>query len=455
MAATPSSLRRSGRFFSSRRIGPAHLQPQRAVEIRNILGPGSGYQAPFRPLGAGSAATDCASSPAGTVIDVTGMREIRNIDHYGMTVTVQAGVRIGELVAELAEHGLELTGAHDLMSRTVGGAIAGGCIGPGLGDDGPFFASQVESVRIITPQGKPIEIRKDQSHLLHAFRLSFGMLGVIYEARLKVRPIRNFAVTHRRCTFEQFGAVAEKLANVDVGLKFFLMPFRDCVYLDLRRYCAEAGSPHSLPWKLKDWGESTVLPNMVKSISKVVPIQSVRFRLIDEIGKMTQGIVNNRLVSSGCNATALSSSTKDNDAAKKLFYSTWFFPAADFAIVVQAYREFCLRVQDTAGYRCDMPAVGFRVGRDSSALLSPSCDEPMIALRAITTQEKGWEDFAIDFSDFARHWGGIPLFNQTREVPPDYAAQAFGSRLDFFRRIRRQFDPDNRMMNPFLSQYFL
>ncbi|MDE0755288.1 MAG: hypothetical protein OSB26_11610, partial [Woeseiaceae bacterium] len=90
-----------------------------------------------------------------------------------------------------------------------------------------------------------------------------------------------------------------------------------------------------------------------------------------------------------------------------------------------------------------------------SALLSPSYDEPMIALRAISTQAKGWDNFAIDFGDFARHWGGSPLFNQTRDVASDYPAQVFGSRFDFFRKIRRQFDPENRMMNTYLSQYFL
>jgi len=285
--------------------------------------------------------------------------------------------------------------------------------------------------------------------------MSFGMLGVIYEIKLRIRPIRTFAVTHRRCTFEEFGAVAEKIANVDVGLKFFLLPFRDRVYLDIRRDSPGATGTHRIPWKVKDWGESTVLPHVFKSISRIVPMSGVRYRIIDEISQMTQGIVNNRLVSTGSNSTSQISSAKSNDAARTLKYSTWFFPAADFAIVVQAYRDFCFRIQDASGFRCDMPTVGFRIGRDNTALLSPSFDEPMIALRAISTQSKGWGDFAIDFGDFARHWGGSPLFNQTREVPAEYPSQVFGSRFSFFRKIRRQFDPENRMMNPFLSQYFL
>lgn len=455
MSVNAESLRRSGQFRLHKMSGPTVLRPTRVREIRDALDLVSRYIPPFRPVGANSSATDCTSSTAGTVIDVSALTEIRNVDAYGDTVTVQAGARIGDLVRELAAHGLELAGAHDLMSRTVGGAVAGACIGPAFGGDGAFFASQVISMRLITPNGKPIEVRSDQKNLLNAFRMSFGMLGVIYEVTLRVRPIRIFSVTHRRCSFEQFAAVAERMSNIDVGLKYFLLPFRDRVYLDVRRYTKEARSGHRISWKIKDWGESTVLPQVFKSINRVVPVAGVRYRMIDEISKMTQGLVSTRLVNSGSNATAQMSSTRAGDPSQRLLYSTWFFPATDFAIVVQAYREFCLRVHRDTGFRCDMPTVGFRIGKDTSALLSPSFDEPMIALRAISTQASGWENFAIDFGEFARHWGGLPVFNQTREVPADYPRQVFGSRLEFFCKIRRQFDPENRMLNSFLSQYFL
>ncbi len=455
MSVSAIPLRRSGRYRLPAMPENAVLKAYGVADIKSALAPDSSHAMPFRVMGANSSSTDCTSSSAGTVVDVSAMNAILNVDSYAHTVTVQPGVRIGDLVNELSEHGLELAGGHDAMSRTVGGAVAGACIGPAFGEDGALFASQVVSLRAITPTGKRIEVRQDQQNLLHAFRLSYGMLGIITEIRLNVRPIRTFAVTHRRCTFDQFGAVAEKIANLDVGLKFFLMPYRDCVYLDIRRPSADATASHRIPWKVKDWGESTVLPNVVKSLSRIVPMPGVRYRLIDEFSKMTQGMVNNRLVSSGSNSTALNSSVKTNDAGKALHYSTWLFPAADFAIVVQAYREMCLRVQESSGYRCDLPAVGFRVAQDASALLSPSFDEPLIALRAITTQAKGWDDFVIDFGEFAQHWGGLPLFNQTREVAADYPSKVFGSRLDFFRKIRRHFDPENRMMNPFLSQYFL
>ena len=78
----------------------------------------------------------------------------------------------------------------------------------------------------------------------------------------------------------------------------------------------------------------------------------------------------------------------------------------------------------------------------------------MIALQAASTQTSGWEDFVIDLADFAEQWGGVPLFSQSRSLRADYARQAYGARLDFFRKIRRQLDPEDRLLTPFMAQYF-
>lgn len=452
MSPKVARLRDSGRIARRTPVSAAVVRPATLRELRDVLLPDSPYAAPFRPAGALSASTDCTSAMAGTVIDMTAFDQIINIDAYNDIAVVGAGVTLGKLAHALAEQGLELAGSHDLMNRTIGGAIAGGCAGAALAGDGAFFASQVTSLKAVTPTGRLLEIAHDKSNLLNAFRLSYGMLGIIYEVTLKVRPIRPFAASHRRCSIGQFSAAAEKLCRTDIGIKFYLLPFRDRVYLDLRRYSPEATSVHRIPWRVKDWGESTVLPQVFKSLNRIVPVAGVRYRLIDEISRLTQGIVNNRLVASGSNAAAAGRSAATGPT---LQYSTWIFPAADFSIVVQAYRDFCLRVRKDSGFRCDMPTVGFRLCHDQSALLSPSFDEPMFALRAMSTQTRGWEDFVIDLAEFAQHWGGLPFFNQTRSVPSEYAGEVFGSRLDFFRRIRRRIDPENRFMNPFLSQYFL
>lgn len=407
---------------------------------------------PLRPRGAGTAATDCSVSTSGTVIDTTRLDRIIHIDTHEQTVTAEAGVRLGALIGALAAKDLELVGSFDQTERTLGGALAAPCMGPGIGDHASFLSAQVISMKLVTADGKVMRVSKSQKHLLGALRLSYGMLGIIYEVTLQVRSITTFSASHRSMNIETFAQVCDRLASGNVGLKFYLLPYRDQVYLDLRHYENSQRSTYQFPWKIKDWGESTVLPNVFKTLNRVLPIPSVRYRLIDSISAATHGLVNSRLVRNGNNVAA--SGQRRRRKPRNLLYSTWCFPASDFSLVVKAYANFCQETFLRTTYRCDMPAVGHRVAQDYSALLSPSYDEPLIALQSVSTHRRGWDDFVLDLSQFAENWGGIPLFNQTLATRADYVSQTYAGRMELFRKIRRQLDPGKRLLNPFLARHF-
>lgn len=446
-----TNLKTTGTFTRPQPAGPVTRTAANLNALREALDPARANPIPIRPRGAGSAATDCNTTASGTTIELTGLDRIVSIDTHRQTVTAQAGVRLETLVEALAEEGLELAGGYDLQGRTVGGAIASPCFGPAIGNAGAFFSSNVTAMKVLRVDGQPMKIDTSQKNLLAAFRMSFGVLGLIHEATMRVRPIRTFTVSHRRVTIDKFAGIIDALANGDVGLKFYLMPYRNCVYLDLRRYESDPGNSYGAPWKLKDWGESTVLPNIFKSLNRVLPIPSVRYKLIDSLSETTQGLVNSRLVQAGTFATAQSAQHK---LPRQRFYSTWCFPAANFSMVAKAYRDFCESTYAQSGYRCDLPATGFRLCRDNSSVLSPSFDEPMIALTTASTQLRGWDDFVIDLAEFAEHWSGIPLVNQSRSLRAEHVIQSYNKRLDFFRRLRRQLDPHNRLLSPFLAQFF-
>ncbi len=445
-------LKDTGRYRVKAPVGPVTLEPANLNELRRIMDPAAQTPLPIRPLGAGTASTDCNTSENGTTLKTSGLDQIVSVDSYNHTVTAQAGVRLETLTRELAEHGLELIGGYDLQGRTVGGAISAPCYGPCIGSDGGYFSSHVAAMKFIRADGELLRIAPEQKNLLGAFRTSFGMLGVLYEATLRVRPIRTFTASHRRVSIDKFASVVDALASGDVGFKFYLMPYRDRVYLDLRRYEADPGNAYKTPWKVKDWGESTVLPHVFKSLNKVVPIQSVRYKMIDSLSEATQGLVNSRFVRAGTNAAAQPNNHK-RAGARGCFYSTWCFPAANFSMIVKAYTDFCESTYAASGYRCDMPAVGFRLCRDTSSLLSPSFDESMIAITTASTQPDGWEDFVIDLAEFAEKWGGLPLISQSRALRANHVIQSYSNRLDFFRRMRRQLDPENRFLSPFMAQF--
>ena len=286
-------FRDTGRFV--RRKAPTKtFTPANLADLMRCLDPASKAATPIRIRGAGTASTDCNSCSTGTIIETTRLDRIVGIDTYNHTVTTEAGVRLGELVAALAEEGLELIGNHDQMERTVGGAVASPCMGPGIGDQAAFLSTQAISMKVVTPVGKLMKVSQQQKHLLNAFRLSYGLLGAIYEVTLRVRPITTFSAKHRGLSIDTFADVANRLATRDVGFKFYVLPHMDRVYLDLRRYESKPGNSYGTPWKLKDWGQSTVLPHVFKSLNRVLPIPSVRYRLMDSISAATHGMVNSR-----------------------------------------------------------------------------------------------------------------------------------------------------------------
>lgn len=447
-------LRDTGRFQHLASQSTSTIEPETSDALLDILDPTNRYPKPIRPAGGRSSATDCYTSSMGTSVGTAGLNRILDIDHTGMTVTAEAGVPLDTLNRALAEEGLELYGSFELTGRTLGGAVASPCFGPTIGRKAAYLSSSVKHLKLALANGRLLNITQEQRNLLAAVRMSYGLLGFITEATLRVRPATVFQADHRRVTIDDFARAAGTLADAEIGLQFYLMPYKDRAYLDIRRFSTESKAGAKTPWAIKDWGESTVLPRVFSSLNKVVPLRGVRFGLIDTISVATHDMVNTRFVKRGSNATAESGRYRAI-GADRIRYSTWCFPATDFGVVLKAYREFCLQSFEQHGYRCDLPAIGYRLARDPNALLSPSADEPMVALQTMSTIEKGWEDFVIDLAEFAEHWGGTPMFNLTRSASVDHARQVYGQRRDMFNRIRRQLDPDNRLLNPFLAQYFL
>lgn len=216
-------FRDTGRF-KVRKSPVKTYAPGTLADLMRCFDPANKAATPIRLRGSGSASTDCNTASSGTIVETSALDRIGNVDIVNNTVTAQAGVRMGALVSELADHGLELVGCHEKMERTLGGAVASPCLGAGIGGRAAYLSNQVVSLKAVTPTGKLMKVTQQQQHLLNAFRLSYGMLGAIYEVTLRVRPIATFSAKHRRMSIATFADVVDRIAGHDIGLKFYLMP---------------------------------------------------------------------------------------------------------------------------------------------------------------------------------------------------------------------------------------
>ncbi len=433
-------------------LGPAsNVQVTSPSEIQQVLMDPRRYPGPVRPIGSGSSTTRCVTANGGTQLDLSTMNRVLKIDRD--TVTVQPGISLPELAEILGEEGLELVGGFDLANRTVGGAVSAAGLEASMAGDVGQFASHVVQLKVLSPNGKKFVVNEKTKSLLALMRLSYGLLGVVYEVTLRVRPIQGFSVQTAKVSFKDFGKLGPKLVGATAGVKLYLLPFRDRIYLELRRPAAEGDPGRKLAWRIKDWAVYSALPEAARSLSMALPIRQLRYPLIDSLSEVAQSLVNNALVRSGSNSVEQSGRYRMLGSKSRFTYTTWAFPAAQFSSTVLAYKLFCKEHYARTNFRCDMPTVGFRLNQDRSALLSPSFDSPMFTISPLSTQDEGWEDFVLDFAEFAGKHHGTPFFNQTRNAPPELVTQRFGSRLVFFNKVRRELDPHDRLVNQFFQSY--
>ncbi len=432
--------------------GPATtVEVSTPSEIHTVLMDPRRYPSPVRPVGSGSSTTRCVTANGGTQLDLLTMNRVLKIERD--RVTVQPGISLTELADILSDEGLELIGGFDVANRTVGGAVAAAGLEASMAGDVGQFASHVLQLKVLSPNGKKFVVSEKTKSLLALMRLSYGLLGVIYEVTLRVRPVQGFAVQTAKVSFKDFGKLGPKLLSATAGVKLYLLPFRDRIYLELRRPAADADPGRKFAWRLKDWAVYSALPEAARSIGMAIPIRQIRYPLIDSLSEVAQKLVNNALVRSGSNSVEQSGRYRMLGNKNRFTYTTWAFPAGEFANTALAYKLFCKEYYARTGFRCDMPAVGFRLNRDRSALLSPSFDTPMFTISPLSTQVDGWDDFVLDFAEFAARNHGVPFFNQTRNASPETVAQRFGTRLAFFNKVRRELDPHDRLVNSFFQAY--
>lgn len=409
------------------------------------------YPSPVRPVGSDSGVTRCTRSATGTLLDMTGMKQF--IRRTSNTVTVGAGIPLRSLADRLAADGLELVAGYEYPERTVGGVLSSGSLSSRVPGDAGHLAQSVISVTVVTPQGREVEVGDDMPEMLTVIRQGYGLLGVVCTVTLRIRPIRNYAIRNREFEFDELMRFVPEICSAKAGVKIFLLPFRDRAFVELRYAEASEKSSSALPWKIRDWACNKAIPDFVHSIGRIVPIGKLRDPLIDGFSTATQRLVSKKFSVVGSNAMEQTGQFRKMRQSTSVAYSTWLFPVDRFAAVVYAYREFCLRHYAHVGYRCDLPGIAYRIDQDTSALLSPSYDEPLFALKVRSTNTDGWENFLLDFADLAARFGGTPLFNQTGGATVQHAATAYGKRLARFRALRRKLDPGNRCLNQYFAEY--
>lgn len=177
----------------------AVARPSSTEEVVELLRQASADRTPVTPAGGQSSTTAASITDRGVLLSLRGLDRVLELDVAARTVWAEAGVPLGALKQQVAEHGLLLP--PDPTSEeecTVGGAVACNASGARTLRWGPTRA-HVEALRVALVSGEVVEVRRprlEKNTVGYApvhdpvdwFVGSEGTLGVVLAAQLRLVP---------------------------------------------------------------------------------------------------------------------------------------------------------------------------------------------------------------------------------------------------------------------------
>lgn len=124
---------------------------------------------------------DCDQS----LISTQNLNQIDRLDQQTQTVTVESGIRYGELCQFLYERGYALANLASLPHISVAGAISTGTHGSGMQNGN--LGTAVSAVEFITADGSLVHLTREDEDF-HGAIVSLGALGVITQITLDIEP---------------------------------------------------------------------------------------------------------------------------------------------------------------------------------------------------------------------------------------------------------------------------
>ncbi|KAK3119712.1 hypothetical protein QOZ80_9AG0674150 [Eleusine coracana subsp. coracana] len=203
------------------------LQPDSIEALQDALAAAHKERRKLRPLGSGLSPNGLALTRAG-MVNLALMDKVLDVDVKKKTVTVQAGIRVAELVNALREHGLTLQNFASIREQQVGGFTQVGAHGTGARL--PPVDEQVISMKLVTPAKGTIELSKEKDpELFYLARCGLGGLGVVAEVTLQCVE-RHQLVEH---TFvsnaDEVKKNHKKWLSENKHIKYLWIPYTDTI----------------------------------------------------------------------------------------------------------------------------------------------------------------------------------------------------------------------------------
>jgi FAD/FMN-containing dehydrogenase len=434
---------------------PAQLPtPGTVAEIQSILRDAGRYPGPVRAMGSYHSLTPCVSSD-GTIIDMSGMNRIVEINPEKMTFTAEAGLQFIAASRALRAEKLQFVTNIEIGNMTLGAAA---CCHTKDGLDGGEFGqvgSYVTGIKWVTPSGDLAEASEDKDPLLlHFMRSSYGLCGVIYEVTFRIKPLEAIHFSYLPRPIKDLTEnEVDRIIDASQGLICWTIGSK--AHFQTRSHADRVGPFASAfaAGRHRLWNHTEA--HVGRFIDSRIPTGPLRNGSLDAWFFATKLLMSTLHLVGGAtlyNPDKTIDYSKTPSSAKYAF-TFWAFPRGQWLGALREYVEFSEAHFRKYDFRCNMALGSYFIRKDAHAILSYSHDGDVFSIDPIHayTDKPEWDRFLQEFNEFAYKRKGIPLLNQSPFVDRRHVEAAYGERWKEFSARVKDADPQGRMLNPFFA----
>jgi len=410
-------------------------RPRDENDVATIVSKARESSTTVKAVGTGHSFTSTALT-SGRLVIMDSLRRIIDVDRSAGTVTVGAGITIGDLNLALHGLGLAMPNLGDIAYQTISGAIATSTHGTGAKLTG--LAGQVRALRLVTGTGEVIDLSPSDGALFDAACVNIGALGIVTQYTLNVVPAFRLQAAEGAQKLDSLLDDLDSHVDGNDHFEFFWIPHTKWA-LTKRNNRTDAPVPQStLSSRWKHWYSKSLMENYA-------------FGTLCEVGRRRPSLIP-RL------ATALPSSgqtTYVNDSFRiyaskrvvKFLEMEYSIPREHCAEALSSVREMI----DRRGHMVSFP-VEVRFTAADDIPLSTAHGRPSAYIAVHMYKGTPWPDVERYFRDVEEimvgfdgrpHWGKMH-FRTAADLAPMYP------RWSEFREARDRFDPGRVFANDYL-----
>jgi FAD/FMN-containing dehydrogenase len=430
------------------------VEARSAAGIARVLRNPDRYPSPVRAVGSNHSTAACSAADRGTVIKMRGMNRILEVTDE--TVTAEAGAILIDVAHELKKRGLQFYVNTEIGNLSIGSAACAGTKDGSMPGEYGQVSSYCTRMTLVLPSGRTLEASEEADpELMSILRCSYGTFGIVTEATFRIRPIEPMEVFHETFTVKEFCRRLPELWKRGYSMMYYMFLFDELVTCEFRRYNPRArGKPAEHVWPLRNYLWSEAGPRTCFQAERDIEDRRLRYKFIDGFGDLWRVKLEHAIRSKHTIAADQIIRYPDVSSDSRYTFSLWAFPEERYGQILPQYTRWVKNYDKTRGYRTNMLHVGYRIAKDQQSLLSYSYDGNVMTIDPVSTANPGWHEFLRDFNEWCSDHGGVPLPNQTFGFTRAQAKKALGDRLDAVATRRTEFDPENRLLNPFFRELF-